>query len=194
MPSASPELQVARAARSPGRRRLRPERTSSSTRTSSQPPAAAAFSRPRRWTSRLGRSSSRSRGATRTYPTSRLTLRNCTLTRLSCKNAKAVCVRPTRARRSPAVSDTVNVAIIGVGNCASSLVQGVEYYRDADPDEFVPGLMHVELGGYHVRDVRFTAAFDIDARKVGRDLSEAVFSPPNNTIKLADVPRLGVPV
>jgi len=92
------------------------------------------------------------------------------------------------------MSETVNVAIIGVGNCASSLVQGVEYYRDASPDDFVPGLMHAVLGGYHVGDVRFTAAFDIDARKVGRDLSEAVFSAPNNTIKLADVPRLGVPV
>ncbi len=92
------------------------------------------------------------------------------------------------------MSDTVNVAIIGVGNCASSLVQGVEFYRDASPDEFVPGLMHVNLGGYHVRDIRFTAAFDIDARKVGRDLSEAVFAEPNNTIKLADVPHQGVNV
>lgn len=92
------------------------------------------------------------------------------------------------------MSDTVNVAIIGVGNCASSLVQGVEYYRDASPDEFVPGLMHTDLGGYHVRDIRFTAAFDIDARKVGRDLSEAVFAEPNNTIKFSDVPHLGVEV
>ena len=89
---------------------------------------------------------------------------------------------------------TVNVAIIGVGNCASSLVQGVQYYRDAPADSRVPGLMHTVLGGYHVRDVRFTAAFDIDARKVGRDLSEAVFAAPNNTIKISDVPRLGVPV
>ncbi len=89
---------------------------------------------------------------------------------------------------------TVNVAIIGVGNCASSLVQGVQYYRDAPADSRVPGLMHTVLGGYHVRDVRFTAAFDIDARKVGRDLSEAVFAKPNNTIKISDVPRLGVPV
>jgi myo-inositol-1-phosphate synthase len=92
------------------------------------------------------------------------------------------------------VSDTVNVAIIGVGNCASSLVQGVEYYKDAKVDEFVPGLMHVDLGGYHVRDIKFTAAFDIDARKVGHDLSEAIFSEPNNTIKISDVPNLGVPV
>jgi myo-inositol-1-phosphate synthase len=92
------------------------------------------------------------------------------------------------------VSDTVNVAIIGVGNCASSLVQGVQYYKDASPDEFVPGLMHVDLGGYHVRDINFTAAFDINATKVGKDLSEAIFAEPNNTIKLADVPDLGVPV
>ncbi len=92
------------------------------------------------------------------------------------------------------MSDTVNVAIIGVGNCASSLVQGVEYYRDARPDEPVPGLMHTVLGGYHVRDIRFTAAFDIDARKVGTDLSEAIFSEPNNTMKLSDVPEIGVTV
>jgi len=92
------------------------------------------------------------------------------------------------------VSDTVNVAIIGVGNCASSLVQGVQYYKDAAPDEFVPGLMHVDLAGYHVRDINFTAAFDINATKVGKDLSEAIFAEPNNTIKLADVPHLGVPV
>jgi myo-inositol-1-phosphate synthase len=92
------------------------------------------------------------------------------------------------------VSDTVNVAIIGVGNCASSLVQGIQYYKDAAPDEFVPGLMHVDLGGYHVRDIKFTAAFDINATKVGKDLSEAIFAEPNNTIKLADVPHLGVPV
>ena len=92
------------------------------------------------------------------------------------------------------MSDTVNVAIIGVGNCASSLVQGVQFYRDASPDEPVPGLMHTVLGGYHVSDIRFTAAFDIDARKVGTDLSEAVFSDPNNTMRLASVPPLGVRV
>jgi myo-inositol-1-phosphate synthase len=89
---------------------------------------------------------------------------------------------------------SVNVAIIGVGNCASSFVQGVEYYRTAQPDEFVPGLMHVSLGGYHVNDIRFTAAFDIDARKVGRDLSEAVFTEPNNTMRFAEVPRKNVTV
>src|SRR4051794_4239322 len=91
--------------------------------------------------------------------------------------------------------DKVRVAIIGVGNCASSFVQGVQYYRDADPAEPVPGLMHVDLGGYHVRDIEFTAAFDIDADKVGKDLSEAIFAGQNNTLKLGgDVPHLGVPV
>ena len=88
----------------------------------------------------------------------------------------------------------VRVAIIGVGNCASSLVQGVQYYKDANPDDFVPGLMHVDLGGYHVRDIEFTAAFDIDVNKVGKDLSKAILAEPNNTIKFADVPNLGVKV
>jgi myo-inositol-1-phosphate synthase len=89
---------------------------------------------------------------------------------------------------------SVRVAIVGVGNCASSLVQGVEYYRDADPSQRVPGLMHVEFGGYHVKDVEFVAAFDVDAKKVGRDLAEAIVASENNTIKLADVPPLGVTV
>jgi myo-inositol-1-phosphate synthase len=88
----------------------------------------------------------------------------------------------------------VRVAIIGVGNCASSLIQGVQYYKNAPDDEFVPGLMHVNLGGYHVRDIEFTAAFDIDIEKVGKDLSEAISSGQNNTIKFADVPNLGVKV
>jgi myo-inositol-1-phosphate synthase len=88
----------------------------------------------------------------------------------------------------------VRVAIIGVGNCAAALVQGVHFYRNAPEDAFVPGLMHVNLGGYHVGDIEFTAAFDVDARKVGLDLAEAIWQPPNNTIKFADVPRLGVPV
>ena len=91
-------------------------------------------------------------------------------------------------------SGKLRVAIIGVGNCASSLVQGVSYYRDAPLDQFVPGLMHVDLGGYHVGDIEFSAAFDIDANKVGKDLSEAIFAEPNNTIKFSDVPNLGVPV
>ena len=91
--------------------------------------------------------------------------------------------------------EKVRVAIIGVGNCACSLVQGVHYYRDADPAETVPGLMHVDLGGYHVRDIEFTAAFDIDADKVGKDLGAAIWSGQNNTIRFADVPeQLGVEV
>jgi myo-inositol-1-phosphate synthase len=88
----------------------------------------------------------------------------------------------------------VRVAIIGVGNCASSLVQGVEFYKNASEEECPPGLMHVRLGGYHVGDIEFSAAFDIDADKVGKDLSEAIFVPPNNTYKFADVPRSDVPV
>jgi len=90
--------------------------------------------------------------------------------------------------------EKVRVAIIGVGNCANSFVQGIQYYKDADPDGRVPGLMHVDLGGYHVRDVEFTAAFDVDKEKVGKDLSEAIWSGQNDTIKFADVPHLGVPV
>ncbi len=89
---------------------------------------------------------------------------------------------------------SLRVAIIGVGNCASSLVQGVQYYRQADDDTFIPGLMHPRLGGYHVGDIEFSAAFDIDERKVGRDLAEAIFQEPNNTVKFAVVPTLGVPV
>jgi myo-inositol-1-phosphate synthase len=88
----------------------------------------------------------------------------------------------------------VRVAIIGVGNCASSLVQGVEFYRNASGDEFVPGLMHVNLGGYHPRDIEFTAAFDVSAHKVGLDLSEAILATPNNTIRFAEVPPSGVKV
>ena len=90
--------------------------------------------------------------------------------------------------------DKVRVAVIGVGNCANSLLQGVEYYKDADPDSFVPGLMHVDLGGYHVRDVEFTAAFDVAKGKVGKDLAEAIWAHPNNTYKFADVPKTGVTV
>ncbi|MEU6716953.1 inositol-3-phosphate synthase [Nonomuraea sp. NPDC046802] len=89
---------------------------------------------------------------------------------------------------------SVRVAIVGVGNCASSLVQGVHYYKDADPDIRVPGLMHVKFGDYHVGDVEFVAAFDVDAKKVGRDLSEAIVASENNTIKIADVPPTGVTV
>jgi myo-inositol-1-phosphate synthase len=91
-------------------------------------------------------------------------------------------------------SEKIRVAIAGVGNCASSLVQGVEYYRDADPSDTVPGLMHVELGGYHVGDVEFVAAFDVDAAKVGLDLGKAVFAGQNNTVKFASVGELGISV
>jgi myo-inositol-1-phosphate synthase len=90
--------------------------------------------------------------------------------------------------------DRVRVAIIGVGNCANSLLQGVEYYKDADPDQFVPGLMHVDLGGYHVRDVEFTAAFDVTTDKVGKDLADAIWAKPNDTYKFSDVPKTGIKV
>jgi myo-inositol-1-phosphate synthase len=99
-----------------------------------------------------------------------------------------------RRKEASGALDKINVAIIGVGNCAASLVQGVHYYRTAEDDQSIPGLMHVNLGGYHVGDVNFVAAFDIDANKVRKDLSEAIFTPPNNTHQFCDVPRLGVPV
>ncbi|NNJ09318.1 inositol-3-phosphate synthase [Chloroflexales bacterium ZM16-3] len=92
------------------------------------------------------------------------------------------------------MSKKIRVAIIGVGNCASSLVQGVQYYKNASETDDVPGLMHVNLGGYHIRDIEFSAAFDIADTKVDKDLSEAIFAHPNNTYKFCDVPRLGVPV
>src|ERR671939_170461 len=90
--------------------------------------------------------------------------------------------------------DKVRVAIIGVGNCANSLLQGVEYYKDAPDDQFVPGLMHVDLGGYHVRDVEFTAAFDVTTDKVGKDLAEAIWARPNDTYRFAEVPKTGITV
>ena len=83
---------------------------------------------------------------------------------------------------------SLRVAIVGVGNCAASLVQGVEFYKDADPAQTVPGLMHVQFGPYHVRDVEFVAAFDVDAKKVGLDLADAILASENNTIKICDVP------
>ncbi len=88
----------------------------------------------------------------------------------------------------------VRVAIIGIGNCASSLVQGVTYYRNAKDNDLVPGLMHVNLGGYHIRDIEFTAAFDVVVTKVGKDLSEAILAHPNNTLQFTEVPHLDVPV
>jgi myo-inositol-1-phosphate synthase len=104
--------------------------------------------------------------------------------------------RPSTNGGSRYQSEKVRVAIIGVGNCANAFVQGVQYYRDADPAERVPGLMHVDLGGYHVRDIEFSAAFDIDSEKVGKDLSEAIWAGQNNTIKFVreDIPHLGIPV
>jgi len=109
--------------------------------------------------------------------------------RLNGRASRSTTVRSdSRSRRK------VRVAILGVGNCASSLVQGVEYYRDAKPGASIPGLMHVDLGGYHIRDIEFSAAFDIDKDKVGKDLADAIFAGHNNTVKFADVPHLGVKV
>ena len=88
----------------------------------------------------------------------------------------------------------VRVAIIGVGNCASSLVQGIEFYKNTPADATVPGLMHVNLGGYHIRDIEFTMGIDINVTKVGKDLAEAIFAEPNNTYKFCEVPKLNVPV
>ena len=98
--------------------------------------------------------------------------------------------RPTRRR----AGRKVRVAIIGVGNCASSLVQGVYYYRNAKPGDQIPGIMHVDLGGYHLADIEFVAAFDVDKNKVGKDLADAVYAKPNNTYRFADVPKTGVKV
>src|SRR6266508_251695 len=92
------------------------------------------------------------------------------------------------------LDDRVRVALVGVGNCANSLLQGVEYYKDAPDDQFVPGLMHVNLGGYHIRDIAFTAAFDVTKDKVGKDLSDAIWAHPNDTIKFAEVPKTGIKV
>ncbi|MBA3562115.1 MAG: hypothetical protein H0W35_05280, partial [Actinobacteria bacterium] len=90
--------------------------------------------------------------------------------------------------------EKVRVAIIGVGNCANSLLQGVEYYKDAKPEDSVPGLMHVDLGGYHISDIEFTAAFDVVKGKVGVDLADAIWTKPNDTIKFATVPKTGITV
>lgn len=98
------------------------------------------------------------------------------------------------ARRAPTEQRRVRVALIGVGNCAAALVQGVRFYRDAADGDRVPGLMHANLGGYRIRDIEFTAAFDVNATKVGRDLSAAIFADPNNTYRFCDVPHLDVPV
>jgi myo-inositol-1-phosphate synthase len=100
----------------------------------------------------------------------------------------------SRNGKAPRSDDRVRVAIVGVGNCANSLLQGIEYYKDADPAAFVPGLMHVDLGGYHVRDIEFTAAFDVTTDKVGKDLADAIWARPNDTYKFADVPKTGIAV
>src|SRR5438046_3737367 len=102
--------------------------------------------------------------------------------------------RNTTVRSDARARRQVRDALLGVRNGASSLVQGVEFYRDAKPGASIPGLMHVDLGGYHIRDIEFSAAFDIDKDKVGKDLSDAIFSGHNNTVKFADVPHLGVKV
>jgi len=112
--------------------------------------------------------------------------------------------RPTRRKEAMATNgskngrarseDKVRVAIIGVGNCANSLVQGIQFYKDASPDDFVPGLMHVDLGGYHISDIEFTAAFDVTTAKVGKDLADAIWAHPNDTYKFADVPKTGIKV
>jgi myo-inositol-1-phosphate synthase len=99
-----------------------------------------------------------------------------------------------KAKKTAKEDKKVRVAIIGVGNCASAFVQGVHFYKDAKAKDHVPGIMHVNLGGYHIRDIEFTAAFDIDGNKVGNDLSEAIFTYPNNTYRFCEVPSLGVPV
>ncbi len=126
------------------------------------------------------------------------------LGRLSClprrhgsRSSSASCTFASNSLTEDQMSDSngkVRVAIIGVGNCANSLLQGVEYYKDAANDQFVPGLMHVNLGGYHIRDIEFTAAFDVVKGKVGEDLADAIWAHPNDTIKFADVPKTGVTV
>jgi myo-inositol-1-phosphate synthase len=107
---------------------------------------------------------------------------------------KDTMARENGSQNGKARNGKVRVAIIGVGNCANSLLQGIEYYKDAPTDEFVPGLMHVDLGGYHVRDIEFTAAFDVTTAKVGKDLADAIWAEPNDTIKFANVPKTGITV
>ena len=102
--------------------------------------------------------------------------------------------KKTAARGRKTAARKIRVAIVGVGNCASSLVQGVHYYHNAKPGDKIPGIMHVDLGGYHIRDVEFVAAFDVDTNKVGKDLADAIYARPNNTYRFADVPKSGVKV
>ena len=112
----------------------------------------------------------------------------------SAKTRKEVMASTNGSKNGRARKDKVRVAIIGAGNCANSLLQGVEYYKDASPEDSVPGLMHVDLGGYHISDIEFVAAFDVVKGKVGVDLAEAIWAKPNDTIKFADVPKTGVTV
>ena len=112
---------------------------------------------------------------------------------MATKSTKPAKKDRSRTKRK-AARRKIRVAIIGVGNCASSLVQGVHYYRGAKPGDRIPGLMHVDLGGYHIRDIEFVAAFEVDRNKVGKDLSDAIYEAPNNTYRFADVPRSGVRV
>ncbi len=114
--------------------------------------------------------------------------------RLGLKGERSMTSTNGRSNGRAGSDDKVRVAIVGVGNCANSLLQGVQYYKDAGPDDFVPGLMHVDLGGYHIRDIEFVAAFDVVKGKVGVDLAEAMWAHPNDTIKFADVPKTGVTV
>jgi myo-inositol-1-phosphate synthase len=112
----------------------------------------------------------------------------------SARDRKEVMANTNGAKNGARAKEKVRVAIIGVGNCANSLLQGVEYYKDASPEDSVPGLMHVDLGGYHISDIEFVAAFDVVQGKVGVDLADAIWAPPNDTIKFADVPKTGVKV
>ncbi len=114
--------------------------------------------------------------------------------RLGMKGKEPMASTNGRTNGKAASSDTVRVALVGVGNCANSLLQGIEYYKDADPEDFVPGLMHVDLGGYHIRDIEFVAAFDVVKGKVGVDLADAIWAHPNDTIKFSDVPKTGIEV
>jgi myo-inositol-1-phosphate synthase len=114
--------------------------------------------------------------------------------RLGLKGKDAMASTNGRRNGRARSGDKVRVAIVGVGNCANSLLQGIHYYKDASPDDFVPGLMHVELGGYHIRDIEIVAAFDVVKGKVGVDLADAIWAAPNDTIKFADVPKTGVKV
>jgi hypothetical protein len=107
-------------------------------------------------------------------------------------NRKDTMAETNGSKNGARQKDKVRVAIIGVGNCANSLLQGVEYYKDAKPEDSVPGLMHVDLGGYHISDIEFTAAFDVVKGKVGLDLAEAIWAHPNDTITFADGPTTGI--